>query len=162
MELRMRYFWVLLVLTGMVLGCAGSDRPETVPVSGTVTLNGQPLAGAHVVFTLKEGGELAKATGTTDSQGKYQLSTFGENDGAVPGSYVVTITKTAGGMEGSEEMDAEDPSELYGEAMEAAARGEEVTEGESEIPAKYGDPQQSGLEATVTKGGPNEFNFDLK
>jgi hypothetical protein len=30
------------------------------------------------------------------------------------------------------------------------------------IPAKYSDPKLGGLQANVSKEGPNVFNFDLK
>jgi len=106
-----------------------------------------------------EGVSLA-ATGTTDAQGKYQLSTFGENDGAVLGKHVVTISQSATGGGGAE-MSAEDPSAAYGEAMAAAAAGEEVG-GEGGIPARYGMRDTSKLEAQVTQDGPNEIDFPLE
>lgn len=30
------------------------------------------------------------------------------------------------------------------------------------VPERYGDPAKSGLTATVSKEGPNEFTFDIK
>jgi hypothetical protein len=156
-----RVLFCLLLTTCAVLlpGCTGGDdNPATFPVSGTVTLNGEPVAGAQVSF-MGQGVSLA-ASGTTDAQGKYQLSTFGENDGAVLGKHVVTISPSAT-IGGGEEMNAEDPSSGYGEAMAAAAAGKQVG-GEGGIPARYGMRGTSKLEAQVTKDGPNEFSFPLE
>jgi hypothetical protein len=140
----------------------GGGHPATAPVSGTVTYNGEPVVGAKVVFIPKEGGS-RNASGTTDSQGRYQLTTFEKNDGAVPGAYSVSISETAG-AEDLGGISAEDPSAAYGEAMEAVAGGEmgagETAE-EGGIPAKYADPNKSGLEMTV-ESGKNVFDFNLE
>jgi hypothetical protein len=56
-----------------------------------VTLGGQPLEGAAVTFTPVEGGR--PATGATDAQGRFRLSTFDPGDGAVLGEHVVTVYK---------------------------------------------------------------------
>src|SRR5436190_4338876 len=76
----------------IALGCAGKDRwqagrPPVVPASGVVTHDGQPLAGANIVFLPKSGSHTAFAT--TDEQGKFQLTTFDAGDGAVAGDYDV-------------------------------------------------------------------------
>ena len=81
---------LIAALALTMLGC-GPKYPETVPVSGTVTLDKKPVAGAAVVFTPTEGD---RATGTTDPSGKFELSTYRLGDGAVPGKHRVTVTKT--------------------------------------------------------------------
>lgn len=83
----------LLVALTLSLGCSSEDsnRPKTYPVSGTVKLNGTVVEGATVTFQLTEGKE--NAIGSTDKTGKYTLSTFRPNDGAVAGQYKVSITK---------------------------------------------------------------------
>lgn len=53
------------------LGCGGSgDRPELGEVSGTVTLDGAPLAGVIIVFKPDVG---RAAVGETDEKGYYEL-----------------------------------------------------------------------------------------
>src|SRR5438309_354141 len=64
--------------------------------------NGQPLAGADVVFKLKDGSR--SSFGRTDDKGHYELTTRSSNDGAAEGDYVVSITKT--------EAPAQDASKL--------------------------------------------------
>ena len=79
----------VLVGAGCVLvGCGpGSD---TVPVSGIVTYQGQPLAEVEVTFFPEEG---RPASGVTNASGRYTLSTFASNDGAIPGEHRVVITE---------------------------------------------------------------------
>lgn len=76
---------------GLALPGCGPKHPETFPVTGTVTLDGQPVAGAAVVF-IPEQGEMA--TATTDTAGRFELSTFERADGALPGRHRVTVVKT--------------------------------------------------------------------
>lgn len=62
-----------------------------VPVSGTITLDDEPLAGAYVTFEpLKSSGELV-STGVTNEAGEYVLS-CGDDSGAVAGTHRVLIT----------------------------------------------------------------------
>jgi hypothetical protein len=80
-----------------MLGCGGpSGAPNeaktmVVPVSGKLlTASGSPVANAWVVFNPKEipGHE---ANAPTGPDGSFRLSTFGKEDGAIPGKYVVTV-----------------------------------------------------------------------
>ncbi len=61
---------------------APAEPPKMAKVGGTVTLNGEPLEGAVVVFAAKIKTGHA-ALGRTDEQGRYVLTTFEEGDGAV-------------------------------------------------------------------------------
>jgi len=70
------------------VGC-GDGRPTRVPVSGKVVIDGKPLAFGAVRFTPAEGGR--PATGELDAGGAFKLTTFEPEDGAAPGSHVVTI-----------------------------------------------------------------------
>lgn len=141
--------WVAALLA-CVVGCGGSSRPEPAPVSGTVTYNGKPVAHATVMFTPKSGG--ASATGKTDENGKFTLTTFEPGDGAIVGEHVVTVTYT--GPEGAEAENPESP-EAYG------APPEKAQEEKSPIPTRYANPKTSGLTFEVKAGGPNEFNIEL-
>lgn len=78
-------------------GCGGGKkavegRPKVVPVSGVVMLQGQPLAGATVLFHSET--EEVTATGLSDDQGRFTLRTYAAADGAVPGTHKVTVKKT--------------------------------------------------------------------
>ena len=81
--------WIgILVLSG----CGKEDsRPGRVPVTGTVLRTGQPVADASVI--LEPVGNTPAATGMTDAAGRFELTNFDPNDGAVPGEYKVAISK---------------------------------------------------------------------
>ena len=72
-----------------VLGCSGSDRPELAPVTGTVTLDGQPLERAALIFRPAQG---RASRGITDAQGHYELTYLRDIHGAQVDSHTVTIT----------------------------------------------------------------------
>jgi hypothetical protein len=105
----LRMFGVSLVcgLCVIAAGC-GSDI-ATVSVSGTVTVDGEPLEGAQVVFSPIEparDGSAVASNGTTDADGRYTLMvTLTEQKGAVVGKHYVSISKFA-------EEEDEDSDEL--------------------------------------------------
>lgn len=70
------------------LGCSRGDLPELGKVSGTVTLDGQPLSGAIVMFQPASG---RPAFGNTDESGNYDVSFTGDVKGAVVGKSSVHI-----------------------------------------------------------------------
>jgi hypothetical protein len=66
------------------LGCGGSDG--RYPVSGDVTLQGQPLASGAILFESADGGS---RNGTTITDGKYSLPA---SQGLLPGTYTVRVS----------------------------------------------------------------------
>ncbi len=84
-----REFVLLLIL--IFSGCSSKGKP--VEVEGIVLLDNEPVPEATVLF-IPEGGTGQPAHGMTDENGRFQLTTFKENDGAPPGNYAVTVTKS--------------------------------------------------------------------
>ena len=82
---------MLALLTAFVVisltGCS-DGRPGRVPVSGKVMIDGQPLTNGFVRFHTP-GHRMAQ--GGLDSEGRFQLSCYAENDGCVPGVHRVEI-----------------------------------------------------------------------
>lgn len=82
--------WVFSIAI-LTVGCGDS---RFVPVSGIVTLDGKPVA--DVVISFQPASEGADSdfnpgsSGTTDGEGRYELSTRGGN-GAVVGEHTVTL-----------------------------------------------------------------------
>ena len=75
-------------MVAAVAGCTSSaTQPPTAPVSGTVTLDGQPLTHGKIRFYPAEG---RMAYGDIEN-GRYRLTTFNEGDGAEPGQHTVTV-----------------------------------------------------------------------
>lgn len=157
------WFGICAVSFVFAAGCSGdaADVPKTVAVSGTVSYNGNPVAGATVTF-MGEGAPRA-AIGTTDAEGKFQLSTFGDKDGAVVGAHVITVSKIedAATTPAGDDPALDDPTAL---AQVSSAKLEEGpgSAPQSELPAKYANTSSSPLKETVTAEGPNEFVLKLE
>jgi len=83
---------VLILAAG---GCGGEEFP-LAPVSGTVTLDGAPVADARVGFEPQRQGESLEAGpgsyGKTDQQGRFRLKSLHGDDGAVICPHVVRIS----------------------------------------------------------------------
>lgn len=89
------------IALAVAVGCNTAPDLPTVPVTGTITMNGEPVAGAQVVFLQKPGTMEGKpASGVTDDEGKFTLKTYlnpkQSPEGALPGEYDVTVTRIVG------------------------------------------------------------------
>lgn len=77
----------------MLVGCGSSeeDRIPLVPVSGTVTQNGKPLAGATITF-MPDPGNPYNTPGfdSTGPEGNYKLK-FKQRSGISAGKYTVSV-----------------------------------------------------------------------
>src|SRR5215204_672559 len=84
-----------LLLSALLPLAAGCGQAKTVKVQGVVTLDGKPLPGATVTFSpIQEG---RAASGRTDTDGSFRLTTYRTDDGALPGEYkvIVAVDKAA-------------------------------------------------------------------
>ena len=91
MAIPMALLMALIVVIGHG-GCASSKPkgfPDLSPVSGTVTMDGEPLQKAVVMFLSEKG---VAASCATDANGRYTLLYRGSADGASPGRNTVTVT----------------------------------------------------------------------
>ena len=145
--LRSILCFVSLLFVATFLGC-GPAGLRVEYVEGIVSLDGNPVAEATVTFLpTKEVAPMEMATGTTDANGVYKLSsvTGKAAAGAVAGEYRVTVTK-------STPNDA--PEGDYGDARPLVSYTHH-------LPAIYRDPQNSPLVMTVQKGK-NKIDLELK
>jgi hypothetical protein len=137
------------LLTGVALasmfGCS-REGSNIVPVSGVVTLNGKPLAGATVTFSpVAAQGEINAGDGSagkTDANGEYTLTTSRGQLGAQIGKHRVRISLLA---------------QKVGASDERRPRGGYPLK--DTIPARYNENTELTYE--VTPGGPNRKNFEL-
>lgn len=107
------------LVCALVIGCSAkpTGMPDVAPVTGTVTLNGEPLAGASVIFQSESG---HSAMGTTDSSGSYQLTAPGNQKGAVIGLNKVKINSK---LDGPPDPNWKDPIPArYNSASELSAQ----------------------------------------
>jgi hypothetical protein len=132
----------LLIVAASLLpwGCGGpTDELPRQAVSGKVTFKGQPLAQGMIQFQPADGG--ATAGGGAIADGEYSIA---KAEGLVPGKYQVVVTSTP------------PPAPLPPGTMP----GDPVPPPKETIPAKYN--VKTTLSATVTKEGPNTFDFPLE
>jgi hypothetical protein len=121
----------------LVTGC-GPSRPKTAPVSGVVTLDGKPVAGASVMLTPDDGGR--PALGESDAEGKFALATFEPGDGALVGKHHVTVRKVEiSGVQA-------DRDGLSGQPMRGGVREKWV------IPKKYSNSKEWDHTVEVKSG----------
>ena len=150
-------FVALAITFGLLVGggCSRAGGPKTVPASGKVVYNGQPVAGAKVAF-LGDGNSLP-ALAITDKNGEFELTTRDPSDGAVPGKHVVTVSKSVPGKTKTGPAD---------KSMEAAVARSKETETDQQslslLPDHYAIASQSGLEFTVSESGKNYFTIELR
>jgi hypothetical protein len=129
----------------LTVGCGSGGK--YAPVSGRVTLNGQPLANATVSFQpIAEGGEVNApapgSTGQTNANGEFTLMSAGGRPGAWVGKHVVRITAV---------------TEQAGTGDERPPRGGWPKV--DKIPARYNSDSKE--EFTVPVGGTDKADFVL-
>jgi hypothetical protein len=122
MRVRLLLGFVFVFLLLALQGCGGKSY---APVSGTVTLDGKPLANAIVTFNpiaepgSKEAGE--SAGGKTNENGEYKLKTYtgkGEREGAQVGKHKVNISQQGSKGEGDRTITWEKLPKKYNENTE--------------------------------------------
>lgn len=72
----------------LLVGC-DDGRPTRVPVSGTVTIDGEPLTYGNIRF-VPEGNR--PSAGAVDGQGRFTMTCFDGEDGVVVGKHRVAIS----------------------------------------------------------------------
>lgn len=123
-------------------GC-GDGHPKRSIVTGTVTYNGKPLSIGSLVFIPVGGGPSAQ--GKIDRNGFYEMGTYEEDDGVIPGNYKIMITAlTSPGGSGLPE-----------DAVNGNAGPVSV------IPDWYGDLEKSGLQVMVEADKANTIDLPL-
>jgi hypothetical protein len=117
------------------IGCYGNDRPLTIPITGRVTIDGQPPGEngrLHFIPTQAAEGYVKRpATGAFGFDGVYRVMSWAPDDGLVPGHYTVNV------MPGNSNK--------------------------TRIPKRYRDSGTSGLELDVpTDEISIEYNIDVQ
>lgn len=84
---------LLLIALLIAVGCSyGGPSYSLSPASGTVSMDGKPVANAVVVFH-SESAPIASAI--TDSSGQFQLATGSHGEGIAIGDFLVQISSNA-------------------------------------------------------------------
>lgn len=145
--------WLSAASLLLFAGCSSDIKPppklpDTVKVTGTVTLDGKAAEGVAVRFAPLLDKGYHGATGITDASGKYELHTdigYGKSSpGAIPGDYIIFVSRMVKPDGSLVPADSKEPPMMSG------AR--------DTIPLKYsGDKAQ--LRYTVPAGG---GTYDIK
>jgi hypothetical protein len=151
--------WLLLflpLLLGLaaLTGCGGGAAGKVVPVTGKITLDGEPLTAGTITFEPDDSkGNKSKspAGGMVDASGNYKLFTSGK-EGAVVGWYKVGVSPVGMQMGGMaplpESGKLTDPNKNVGPSGGAVNK-------------KYQLPATSGLSIEVVEK-PEAGAYDLK
>jgi hypothetical protein len=129
-------------LVAPLCGCAQDDGLPRQEASGTVTLDGQPLASGTIQFQPAGNSQGAVVSGgAAITDGQYRIA---RETGLVPGTYKVLIVSHV------EEKKADASS----------APGAQTRPPPELIPARYNSATE--LTAEIKKAEPNVFNFEIK
>ncbi len=135
--------WVIVSTLLLTAGCRKGVRP-VAPVSGSITLNGKPLAGGSIVCQpLAPPGSVIAGKGSVafcDADGRFQLKTLDGLDGAVVGEHRVRIYGPRG-------------------AAATSTKDGPVDAADDIVPKKYN--HYTELKLTVPPEGTSEANFQL-
>jgi hypothetical protein len=132
---------ILLLACGVLFSSGCGSKYQTAPVSGTVKMNGKPLASASLTYQPMGGG--MASTGLTDANGRYTLTfLYSEDEGAIVTTHRVII-RTA------RKTNTEDTSN---DRADPSAR--------DPIPRRYNDDTQLTME--VPADGTDSADFELK
>lgn len=159
---------LICLCTFALAGCGGSDRPELATASGIVTLDGEPVEGASVTFVPLTGGR--PGTGITDGAGRYTIKTYSDSPGAIVGDHRVAVMKISGPGAFVLQEDAPAEGAEAGDDNEGGLLStiEVVDSSETpepeiiyDVPQKYMNANESGLQVTVRLEGSDTLNLEL-
>jgi hypothetical protein len=152
----------LLALSLGLAGCGG--RGKAVKVEGVVTLDGKPFPGATVTFVPADGNGRS-ASGLSEEDGSFRLTTFKPDDGAVPGDYKIIVSF----IEADKSTEKGDPMERDNKAKMAffsrmSPQGRLKAEMSQQkarkpVPEVYTDMNRTPLKCTVPVEGKVELSL---
>ena len=123
-----------LIVTALTIVCITGCGPSLPTVQGKVTLDGDPIAKAKVVF---ESPDRPMAVATTDDAGNYDVRT-GSERGMAAGSYNVAISAYV-----TKDGGSESPIPVLS------------------TPKRYNSAKTSGLSVDIKPGNNQDVDFEL-
>ena len=133
-------YLLVAALSLFATGCSDAAPPETAvhPARGSALFRGKPISGGAIYLhpVLSASQAVPKPHARVAPDGTFQLSTYREHDGAPPGEYAVTVSwRVPANKQSADELKEED-----------------WDQGREQLPARYQDPQKSGLRVTIQPG----------
>ena len=142
--------WLAVIVAVNICGCESGGLPGTIPVGGKVLYQGEPVSQGTVLYSPVDTNSGRLARGALQADGSFELTTLKSGDGALPGEYRVSVLsyKPHPGEPGRGGVDADSPPP-------------EIVR-EHYVPARYTDPEQSGLRDTVDENHPGYKVWELE
>lgn len=138
--------FALVCLVAACCGCGDAPAgPETVAVTGIVSLDGAPVAGADVAFLpMSAGGDAAPAQAITNDSGEFEVVSVFEQgrvskNGMLPGEYQVEVRRL------------ESPVATLGSMQPP----------KNTLPPRYASAKSSGLNVVISPNEANHFPLQL-
>jgi hypothetical protein len=133
-------WWLVLGAVVSFAACSSSrideNRKPVHPVRGKVTFQGKLAKGAFVLFVpVNEPAEARDPRPRAEAaeDGSFTLSTYGDNDGAPAGEYIVTMTWPGGVLSDGREEPQDKMLGRYSDIAKSKLRAT-VKEGQNELP----------------------------
>lgn len=127
-----------------ISGCSDVKLEKAVPVAGVLKYQGKPLEGYRITFQPVDK-ERQGATAETDSSGAFKMGTNKPGDGAAVGKHKVGVSFIAQIAEG------EPGKEVF-----------KTLTPKFKVPAKFEDPNTSGVEVDIPAAGNTSLEIELK
>jgi hypothetical protein len=139
----------------LLAGCGGSTDVLVFPTSGIVNYEGKPMSGGGSISLVPTSSQAGKAAGgIINPDGTFVMSTYGDGDGAMAGTFRVMIAQTT-----TAEPDFGGDSDAPGAA--AKAEGTSTVDKADIIPLIYADPINSPITVTIEAKDKNELKIEL-
>jgi hypothetical protein len=159
-----------IIYVAVLLAATGCGGVRHTPVSGSVTMEGQPYGNVVINFVPVEGGggDLLP-TGKADDKGEFRMGTETPTNGVKPGKYKVTVIpgpdpnaervmhpSYAFRDKAKAEGPKKDATKEYTKFERASAKAKKT------LPSIYADPRRTPLDIVEITNEPKEVKLDLK
>jgi len=124
------------------------ERPQTVTAKGVITRKGQPLSRVLVMCKPIDG--KYGCASLTDESGRFNLTTFNPDPGAVPGKYEVSVQTTV-----QQQQVAEPPEDVV------IPPGQKPPVPTPELPSKFASYETAQLTLEIPAGGSSDLKIEL-
>jgi len=146
-------FFLIIVVLSVAAGCSKNSRPKLVQVDGTVNYKGTPLEKGTIVF------DVAGSTcGNAEIKNGQIINptTYSPGDGIPVGNATIAVYSTQEIRNTVDSTNSQYPEGHPGNDSSGPAPTVSL------IPAKYNNPQTSGLTCVLEKGKTNTIHLEIE
>lgn len=139
-----RFALLAAALVMSASGCSNVKLEKAVPVAGVLKYQGKPLEGYRITFQPVDK-DRQGANAETEAGGAFKMGTNQPGDGAAAGKHKVGVSFIAQVAEG-------EPGKEVFKTLTPKVK----------VPAKFEDPNTSGVEVDIPAAGNTALEIDLK